>query len=276
MKKSSDLNNNYEVSDDNFYRSFENGLGLTTNHVAYEVLGAVSRHYLNKTFPNQQLRLCDVGCYLGGTSARWHQHYQDEAQVIGVDIHESNIRIARSTYKQIERLSFQFMKRGGAIPLLDKQLYHGIFTTFVLDTIHNFNDVVQLCKNMVSALLPGGEIYLLRLHPKALCYSGSFREYQVNTKQEWEHGDSLHIKLIRDDGQTIEIDDCFWQPAKIQDVFVVSGCDVQIMDISFQSESVLVQHLERQIQQVNLPSIMPEWTVPLYQIMRAKKSYIKY
>lgn len=271
MSKQISPNSDYNIADENFYRLFENGIALTTDDIAYEIVGSISQEFMTKAFAEKPLRICDVGCYLGGSSARWHQHYQGRAEVVGVDIHASNIQIARSSYEQVEGLSFQHIKPGAVIPLIENQPYHAMFATFVLDTIHNFDDVIQLCQNMVSALIPDGEIYLLRLHPNALRYGGTFQEYQLNTKQDWSHGDPLLVKLIRADGDSIEIDDRFWHPSKIKDIFHSVSCDVEMMDVSFNSHPVVVKHLEMQVEKMNLGSTIPEWVVPLYQIIRVRK-----
>lgn len=267
--------NNYDVSDSSFYQSFQNATGLTTNNIAYEVVGSIAYSSMRARFASEaQLRICDVGCYLGSSSERWHRHGNRAGEgmvhVLGVDIHESNVRQAVVTYPHI---SFQHIERGSEIPLIGGHRYHGMFATFVLDTIHRFEDVEQLCRNMVRALLPGGEIYLLRLHPNSLQYEIGipFQEYRLPSKSSWSHGDPLQIHLINEAGEAIAIDDRYWEPAAIAQVFEAAGCAVNCYDVSMDSTPLVAQELERQIEMSRLSRNMPEWSVPLYQIMRVQK-----
>jgi SAM-dependent methyltransferase len=269
-------NNDYEGSDENFYRLFENANGLTTNNIAYDVVGYITYKSVRATFAHDPiLYICDVGCYLGGSSARWHRQGGGSIRVLGVDIHMTNIQAARASHQHIENLSFQHMERNSAIPLLEERGYHAIFATFVLDTISQFEDVAQLCRNMVTALLPGGEITLLRLHPRSLSYKGEkpFREYIFNSKPVWSHGDPLRIQLTNDVGETIVIDDHYWQPEIIADVFREEGCHVTLFDLRLESDAVVVEALEKHIQASNAQHDMPEWSVPLYQIIQVKKHF---
>jgi len=274
MNQEVPLKNNYDVSKDATYQSFENGTGATTDNVAYEVMGKIAYQSLWATFMNiQRLLICDVGCYLGGSSARWHQQGDGVVQVVGVDIHPMNIQKASATYLHVQNLSFRHMEASGPIPLHKGRLYHGMFATFVLDTIHSFEDVEQLCRNMVAALLPRGEIYLLRLHPNSLSYLGQFQQYRLQPKPIWSHGDLLSIELLNETRASIFIEDRYWEPEKVIDVFRLLGCEVELIDLSFHADEWVFKQLEIHIEKSGLVQNMPEWFVPLYQIMRVRKHH---
>jgi hypothetical protein len=214
--------------------------------------------------------VCDVGCYLGASSNRWKQYENNldqTVQVLGTDIHASNIRQATEAYPGI---TFQLMEDGGKIPLLDNHRYQLMFATFVLDTIPQFNDVSRLCARMVEALVNGGTLILLRLHPNALTSNAPFQEYRLPVSTVWSHGDSMPIQLVQTGGDTVNIHDTFWHPERIENLFEDQGCAVEQIPLHVQNLRVQ-PYLAHLLEQYDLSSSMPEWTVPLYQLIRIVK-----
>jgi hypothetical protein len=269
--------NPYNFQQNTGYQQFENGKGAPTNEIGYRVVGKIAFDNTGKSFNDSvSLRVCDVGCYLGSSSARWltmgQTNYTGNVQVMGTDIHSANLLYATQKYRNIPNLQFQSMAIGGSLPLIDDKHYHLIFATFVLDTILSFADVTMLCRRMVEALETGGDIYLLRLHPNALSASVKFRDYSIVPRTNWEHGDPLYIRMSSADNQTINIYDRFWEPGQISDVFAAMNCEVELLPISWNGTETVKLVLQNLLAQEHIPTDMPEWTVPLFQIIRIKKS----
>jgi len=252
------------------YAYFENAIGLPINSVPLALLGEIAFENLRSKFPSSDcLNVCDVGCYLGSTSLRWAQHGND-IQVLGTDIYESNITHAVDKYQHVHNLQFKHMQRGHAIPLLNGQKYHAVFATFVIDTIHDYDDVEQLCRNMVDALVDHGEIYLLRLHPNSLRSQAGFQEYELPKKSTWTHGDELLVQLTKENGKKMVIEDRYWDPNHISKLFRQSGCQVNLIEVSLKDSSPIQGKLMQHLHQVGIASDLPEWTIPLYQFIRVQ------
>jgi SAM-dependent methyltransferase len=267
---------NYNVAQNASYEVFENALGLPTNDIAYKVAGILAFENTIKTFSDLDLRVGDVGCFTGGTTARWMQLGKTHAegrrvQVLGTDIHQGNVDLAAQEYQHLTGVQFRFMDTGNEIPRIDDRLYHLLLATFVLDTIPSFADVMILCRNMVAALEVGGTLYLLRLHPVAIKSGITFGEYHIHPREKWVHGDPLTIELTNQKQRTITINDSFWEPERIAEVLSNLGCVVQLMDLGLDPESLVHEHLCREVAAVGLSLDLPEWSVPLYQLICAKR-----
>ena len=163
----------YDTSEDGFYKGIENASASLTDEVAYRVLGHFGFNSLRNRFgPLDEIRVCDVGCYTGGSTIRWL--YTGKAlnpgsvvKVLGFDLHEETLAEARENYPDRPNLFFCRKDADDPIPLIEDQNYHLMFAPFVLETIKDFEDVERLCSQIVDALVEGGEVYFLRLHPNA-------------------------------------------------------------------------------------------------------------
>jgi hypothetical protein len=99
-------NSNYDYGKDPFYQRVENGKGIISDEIAYRVLGNWSFSNISAMFLDRPtLYLCDVGCYLGGSTARWARYsmgISKRTMILGTDIHPNNIEQARKDYGHIE------------------------------------------------------------------------------------------------------------------------------------------------------------------------------
>jgi SAM-dependent methyltransferase len=265
---------NYDTSEDGFYKGIENASASQTDEVAYRVIGHLGFHNLNDHVGSlEEVRVCDVGCYTGGTTIRWL--YTGKAlnkasvvKVLGFDVHEDTILEAHENYPDRPNLFFCKKDPADPIPLVEDQPYHLMFAPFVLETINDFDDVQSLCCQMVNALDERGEIYFLRLHPRALQYADGFRDYSITTRETWTHGDTFQIRLA---GQARLIQDRFWQPEQIAEIFSEKECQVELMPISWEASPKVIELLKGFIAATRLDDDMAEWSVPLYQIIRVVK-----
>jgi 2-polyprenyl-3-methyl-5-hydroxy-6-metoxy-1,4-benzoquinol methylase len=268
----------YSVNDDKRYIEFESASGLPGNEVSYRVTGHLAFERAFQSFSSDSvLRICDVGCFLGASTLRWFKTGQEMSterhaiHTLGTDIHADNIHIASEKYLAEPNVSFQVMTAGGELPRIGDANYHLIFASFVLDTIAHFEEVRTLCHRMVEALMPQGEIYILRLHPAALRSQQVFTEYRIEPRETWIHGDPLDIHITQTTGQSVHIHDTFWEPTQIAKVFRSAGCEVTMLDVSLMGESTVIRHLHNALVSLNLPPHMPEWHTPLYQIIKATR-----
>lgn len=266
----------YDLGNTDHFMGFDNAGGLITNEVAYEVTGYMAFQALIDAFPSEtELRIGDIGCFLGSSTARWATHAQrmmngKAYRILGMDIFAENVARATRTYGENPRLKFALYEKTQILPLIDNQPYHLIFAIFVLDTIADFDEVKRLCSAMFSALEISGEIYLLRLHPQSLCFEGRFQEYLMNTKPEWSHGDSLLVELSRRDGTKIDLQDTYWEPEQIGDLFLAKGCEVDYLPLTLNSQTA--EWLKYVLVRLNVRQDLPEWQVPLYQLIRIKRN----
>jgi hypothetical protein len=268
------MTDHYDLSQDGFYKGIENASASLTDEVAYRVLGHLAFRDLNENFGTlDSIRVCDVGCYTGGSTIRWlytgkSLNPNSTVNVLGFDLHEDTILEARENYPERPNLVFVKKDLPDPIPLINGELYHVMFAPFVLETIKDFGDVRRLCSQMIEGLVEGGSIYFLRLHPNALMYEGAFRDYTLPRKDHWTHGDQFRIRLA---GQTNDIKDHFWQPEQVAQVFTEQGCQVDLISLNWESSPQIVDLLKGFIASIRLDDEMPEWIVPLYQIIRVVK-----
>lgn len=265
------MTSNYDTSEDGFYKGIENASGSLTDEVAYRVIAHLGFNSLREQFgPLDEIRVCDVGCYTGGSTIRWL--YTGKAlnagsvvKVLGFDLHEETLVEARENYPNRPNLFFCKKDPADAIPLIEDQPYHLMFAPFVLETMKAFEDVERLCSQMINGLVDGGQLYFLRLHPNALKYEG-FRDYNITTRDTWTHGDAFQIRLAGD-----LIKDHFWEPEQIATVFSDKGCSVDLISLSWESSPHVIDLLKGFIASTRLDDEMAEWQVPLYQIIRVVK-----
>jgi hypothetical protein len=124
---------------------------------------------------------------------------------------------------------------------------------------------------MTAALRSKGELYLLRLHPKSLSYKGRFSGYELPGRPNWQHGDLQEVCLITGE-KPVKIYDHFWQPERVAQVFLTLGCECQFVDLAYDSPIEKVRNkLITLLEAYKLDQAMPEWTVPLYQLVRVWK-----
>jgi len=192
--------------------------------------------------------------------------------VLGTDIFSENIAAAREKFGENDHLSFAVMDKNGSIPRLKGKPYHLMFCAFVLDTIPLWSDLVSLCQNMVGALTPHGELYLLRLHPNAFAGSDLFAEYHLKPNETPQHGDSFTVEL-RNDRSSISFLDTFWSPQHLGDLFTHMDCTVSSIEIRVrQVPDDNSEALQEILRNAGVVLEGREWQVPLFQILRIIKS----
>lgn len=268
------MTSSYDTSEDGFYKGIENASASQTDEVAYRVLGHMGFHSLRDRFGLlEEIRVCDVGCYTGGTTIRWlytgkSLNKTSLVKVLGFDLHEETILEAHENYPDRPNLFFCKKDLADPIPLIEDRPYHLMFAPFVLETIEDFDDVQRLCDQMVNALDDNGEMYFLRLHPNALRHEEGFHDYAITTRDHWTHGDEFQIRLV---GQSKLIRDHFWGPEQIAEVFTDKGCYVELIPMSLETSPQITDLLKGFIAATRLDESMSEWNVPLYQIIRVVK-----
>lgn len=263
----------YDLSHSDSYKHSENATSSPTNEVAYRLLGHLAFQHVAQHFnTSSELRVADVGCYTGGTTIRWLYTGRSLCKthlvkVLGFDIHASLIAQARENYPNRSHLSFVLKRPDEPLPLIDDQPYHLIFAPFVVETIPTFDEVTHLYSQLIGGLVQGGELYFLRLHPNALTYQGVFRDYGLTSKPTWAHGDLFDVRLA----DHTNLIDRFWSPDIIASWFEARGCSVEMIPIQWAAESAVEELLRTFIEATHLDQGMPEWSVPLYQIIRVVK-----
>jgi SAM-dependent methyltransferase len=268
-----------------FYIEVENGQGIVTNEVAYHVLGEIAfKHIVRKTeilpafAPDCELLIGDIGCFLGASSRRWLEvgtRYSDKSdlslKVLGVDIYSENISIARERFRGIPRLFFETMVKNGPIPKIETQRYQLLFSTFVLEAIARWDEVTALCKHMVAALVPDGELYILRLHPASFASQAQFDGYDLHATLPLKDGDHIDVELTTDVGERIALEDTYWSPNSLQTLFEACDCQVQPIDLAIGAPNGYQNLLTDTIQKFDAQTDKANWTAPLFQILRVIK-----
>jgi hypothetical protein len=265
------------------YLPFENGQG-TTDEIAYQVLGQLAfasickkSHDILTFATNHRIYVADIGCYLGGSTLRWYRVGQDFARIFGLsvavlgsDIYIENIVTAQGKYAGDEGIRFEYMQKNQAIPMYTNQGYHLIFSTFVIDTIGDLQDVVALIKNMITALIDHGELYMLRLHSNSLASSSTFTQYRIECRQPMHDGEKFSVHLTGETGE-VSLLDTFWSLPTLMRIYAEIGCHVEVIDLISHPDHPIYPLLIATINGNGLSSDMAEWHVPLYQILRITK-----
>lgn len=268
------MSSSYDLSNDDSYKSVENASSSPTNETVYRLIGQLGFSKMTAHLgPLAEIRVADVGCYTGGTTIRWLYtgkalNKQSVVKVLGFDLHAATIAEAHENYPDRPNLFFVEKPLNDPVPLIDGQPYHLMFAAFVVETISTFDDVKLLCSQLVDALLSGGEIYFLRLHPQALKSGETFQDYTLPQRETWAHGDTFPVRLA---GHSKDLIDRFWEPEQLVQVFADLGCRAELIPIQQGVSPVINELLTRFISATRLVEDMPEWTVPLYQIVRVVK-----
>ncbi|NJR12879.1 class I SAM-dependent methyltransferase [bacterium] len=269
------MTHDYDLSQDDFYKSLENATASVTNEVAYRLTGHFAFQNIYATFGvTDELRVTDVGCYTGGSTIRWLHtsrtlQPKTPLQILGFDVYEATIAQANENYGGRAGLSFVHKPLAQALPLINDAPYHLMFATFVLETITDYEQVRTLCSQLVAGLLPQGEIYFLRLHPNALTYQGTFRDYRLRERRPLTHGETFRVRLA---GHNKEFLDHYWQPEELSRFFTAQGCTVHLIPMSWDAPNAMTALLKQITAATRVEDTLPEWTVPLYQIIRVVKN----
>jgi SAM-dependent methyltransferase len=112
------------------------------------------------------VRVLDVGCGPGKTTALLHDLVGPDGEAVGVDIAENRIRYARSFYS--ERPGINFQVRDIRLPMSDLGQFDFIWVRFVLEYYRN--GAIDIIKNISANLKPGGCICLLDLDYNCLSH----------------------------------------------------------------------------------------------------------
>ncbi len=112
------------------------------------------------------MRVLDVGCGPGKTTALLYEMVQPGGSVTGIDFSRERIQYARENYGGRDGIEFQL--RDFCLPLSDIGNYDFIWVRFVLEYFRaESSDIV---KNLKSCLKPGGTLCLLDLDYNCLSH----------------------------------------------------------------------------------------------------------
>jgi SAM-dependent methyltransferase len=113
----------------------------------------------------QGMRLADLGCGSGKTTAVLHGLVGPAGEAVGVDISEERISFAREKYR-VPGLEFH----GADIrrPLEDLGTFDCLWVRFVLE--YYLRDSLDIVRNITDSLRPGGLLCLLDLDNNCLCH----------------------------------------------------------------------------------------------------------
>jgi SAM-dependent methyltransferase len=111
-------------------------------------------------------RVLDAGCGSGKTTSVINSLIQPGGEVIGVDIAESRIQYARSSYG--DKFGINFQVRDIRLPMKDLGQFDFIWVRFVLEYFRN--GAIDIIKNLSANLKPDGWMCLLDLDYNCMSY----------------------------------------------------------------------------------------------------------
>lgn len=112
------------------------------------------------------VRVLDVGCGPGKTTAVLHELTQPGGEAVGVDIAESRIRYARKFYG--EDLGINFQEKDVRFPMMDLGQFDFVWVRFLLEYYRE--GAFDIIRNVSANLKPGGYMCLMDLDYNCLSH----------------------------------------------------------------------------------------------------------
>lgn len=112
------------------------------------------------------LRLLDLGCGPGKTTALLHEMIQPGGSILGLDASPERIAHARKCYG--DRPGIQFAVHDIREPLDGQEKFDGIWARFILEYYRK--EGAEIVRNMAQNLKPGGSLYLIDLDYNCLSH----------------------------------------------------------------------------------------------------------
>jgi ubiquinone/menaquinone biosynthesis C-methylase UbiE len=113
------------------------------------------------------MRVADIGCGPGKTTAKLHELAQPGGSVVGIDMSEQRVSYAIDHYG---RPGITFLRRAIRNPLEDLGNFDFVWIRFLLEYFHS--DSFDLVKNLDRLVKPGGILCLIDLDYNCLSHYG--------------------------------------------------------------------------------------------------------
>ena len=113
------------------------------------------------------MRIADIGCGPGKTTAALHGLIQPGGSALGIDIAEQRISYARENYSAP---GLEFSCRDARLPLDDLGLFDFVWVRFVLEYYRE--NSFEIVRNISGLLKPGGILCLIDLDHNCLSHYG--------------------------------------------------------------------------------------------------------
>ena len=120
------------------------------------------------------LRVLDVGCGPGKTSATLHEMIQPDGELLGLDFSEERIEHAKKNYGRKSGIHFQV--HDFTAPLDEMGKFDLIWVRFFLEYYRQ--ESFEIVRNLTDCLKPGGYLCLMDLDHNCL------NHYKLHTKME--------------------------------------------------------------------------------------------
>ena len=148
---------NQEPNPEAEYWNNEGGQRWVTYIDRLELLaGAFTEALLAKANPQPQERVLDIGCGGGPTSAALADAVGEDGYVLGADISEVILRVARSRYGAKDNL--EFLTADAGVHAFDPQSFDIVTSRF---GVMFFPNPETAFKNILKALKPGGRLHMM-------------------------------------------------------------------------------------------------------------------
>jgi ubiquinone/menaquinone biosynthesis C-methylase UbiE len=119
------------------------------------------------------MSIADVGCGPGITSLALYEITQPNGSVVGIDFSKERILYANDNYK---RPGISYLCRDIRQPLNDLGEFDFVWVRFILE--YYLNNSLEIVKNLVNILKPGGILCLIDLDHNCLSHYGIPRRLQ--------------------------------------------------------------------------------------------------
>jgi SAM-dependent methyltransferase len=238
------------------------------------------RFVYQKLFPLNKTVL-DVGSFFGESTEIIES--LGARYVKGIDNNPEFISSAKERYAANHKVSFDLTDVGVPIKLPPREKgYEAAVATFVHPTIGTKEELSDLFCRVNNVLLPGGEFFLLGLHPLSFCSDYHFLSYKHELPSSGGYTDAepFAVNLINNNGSIISFFDYCWTEETLRSMFLECGYEsVEVFNLQLDMlESYERELLEKILSKVSsdhpkLKNADEFYKVPLHQVFIATKAH---
>jgi hypothetical protein len=218
----------------------------------------------------------DVGCFKGRGSMLLSKELP-YARIVGMDNSESEILEARRQYGS-KNVKFICVPTETSIGITG---FSGAVMTFVHPTISDPTVLYNTIKKSADTLDSGAPLIMLGLHPNSLTQKPEDADYisydhTLLPNLSYEDGTPFLNRLKKAGEVPFEFYDYCWTPETLLSMMRDAGLeDVRAIDLTLDNPEVsesLRSAIENTMHDVDNPTDLLEWKVPLYQIYVGTKA----
>lgn len=163
----------------------------------------------------------DVACGTGiftRTIRRW-----GAARVVGVDISEDMVRVARA-HEADDPLGIEYVV-GDVAALGDLGQFDTVVGVYLLGYASSRDQIAQMARSIARNLKPGGQLITYFVSPEIVLAPGYYRKYNVDffADEHMQDGDLMYFSLFLGDTVTPKLSNYYWTRPPVASAFEEAG-----------------------------------------------------